>query len=206
MYPQSLSKYCQTVTLVLEKTEIIPQRINEPVGSQNFHKNDRTMKDGKTYYRKISSPIGQIYITADNNHLLTITFADTWQDVADSEDECIVGSNPIIQQTERQLWEYFALRRTTFDLPITLTGTEFQHKTWQFLLGIPYGETRSYSQQARAIGHPKAVRAVGRANGLNPIAIVVPCHRVIGKSGRLTGYAGGLARKKFLLALERNNR
>ncbi|HHB76384.1 MAG TPA: methylated-DNA--[protein]-cysteine S-methyltransferase [Desulfobulbus sp.] len=164
------------------------------------------MKDRNTYYRKISSPIGQIYITADNDYLRTITFADTSQDVAGSDGGCIVESNPIIQQTEEQLRQYFALKRTAFDLPITFTGTEFQRKTWQSLLGIPYGETRSYSQQARAIGNPKAVRAVGRTNGLNPIAIVVPCHRVIGKSGKLTGYAGGLDRKKFLLDLERKNR
>ena len=163
------------------------------------------MKDRKTYYRKISSPIGQIYITADNNYLLAITFADTSQDVAGSDGGCIVGSNPIIQQAEKQLREYFALKRTTFNLPITFTGTEFQRKIWQFLLGIPYGETRSYSQQAHAIGNPKAVRAVGRTNGLNPIAIVAPCHRVIGKSGKLTGYAGGLERKEFLLNLERKN-
>ncbi len=164
------------------------------------------MTNIKTYCRNISLPLGRICITADSRHLLAITFEDTKQDVADSDDGCIVGSNPIIQQTEEQLRQYFALKRTTFDLPITFTGTEFQRKTWQSLLGIPYGETRSYSQQARAIGNPKAVRAVGRTNGLNPIAIVVPCHRVIGKSGKLTGYAGGLDRKKFLLALERKNR
>ncbi|HHL35267.1 MAG TPA: methylated-DNA--[protein]-cysteine S-methyltransferase [Desulfobulbaceae bacterium] len=117
----------------------------------------------------------------------------------------IVESNPIIQQAAEQLRQYFARKRTTFDLPITFTGTEFQRRAWQSLLNIPYGETRSYLQQARAIGNPKAVRAVGRANGLNPIAIVVPCHRVIGKSDKLTGYAGGLEKIQFLLNLERKN-
>jgi len=160
------------------------------------------MKNIKTYCRKISSPIGRIYISADNSHLLAISFSDKRQSAADPDSEIIFESNPIIQQAAEQLQEYFALKRTTFDLPITFTGTEFQRKTWQSLLNIPYGETRSYLQQALAIGNPKAVRAVGRANGLNPIAIVVPCHRVIGKSGKLTGYAGGLDKKEFLLNLE----
>jgi len=161
------------------------------------------MKNIKTYCWKISSPIGRIYISADNRYLRTISFSDNRQSAAEPGREIIFASNPIIQQAAKQLQEYFARKRTTFDLPITFTGTEFQRKTWQSLLNIPYGETRSYLQQAQAIGNPKAVRAVGRANGLNPIAIVVPCHRVIGKSGKLTGYAGGLERKEFLLNLER---
>ena len=161
------------------------------------------MKNIKTYCWKISSPIGRIYISADNRYLRTISFSDKWQSAADPGGEIIFESNPIIQQAAEQLRQYFARKRTTFDLPITFTGTEFQRETWQSLLNIPYGETRSYLQQAQAIGNPKAVRAVGRANGLNPIAIVVPCHRVIGKSGKLTGYAGGLERKEFLLNLER---
>jgi len=111
-------------------------------------------------------------------------------------------SNEIIDSTRIQLQEYFAGERTEFNLPITFDGTEFQKRTWRALLSIPYGQTRSYSEQAILIGNPKAVRAVGRTNGLNPIGIVVPCHRVIGKSGKLTGYAGGLDVKKFLLDLE----
>ncbi len=161
------------------------------------------MKNIKTYCWKISSPIGRIYILADNRYLRAISFSDKWQSAADPDDEIIFAPNLIIQQAAEQLRQYFARKRTTFNLPITFTGTEFQCKTWQFLLTIPYGETRSYLQQARAIGNPKAVRAVGRANGLNPIAIVVPCHRVIGKSGKLTGYAGGLKKKEFLLNLEK---
>ncbi len=163
------------------------------------------MKNIKIYCKKISSPVGQIYISADNRYLLAIDFAEHRKSTDDPDSAIAFGSNPIIQRTEEQLREYFALKRTAFDLPFTFSGTEFQRKTWQSLLSIPYGETRSYSQQARAIGHPKAVRAVGRTNGLNPIAIVVPCHRVIGKSGKLTGYAGGLETKEFLLNLERKN-
>ena len=114
--------------------------------------------------------------------------------------------NEIIEQTHAQLQEYLAGERSEFDLPIALFGTEFQKQTWQALLEIPYGETRSYSDQANLIGRPKAVRAVGRTNGQNPISIVVPCHRVVGKSGKLTGYAGGLDTKRFLLDLESGKR
>ena len=102
----------------------------------------------------------------------------------------------------RQLEEYFAGRRRGFDLPLDLRGTDFQKRCWQELLKIPHGETRSYAEIARAIGNPAAVRAVGLANGKNPIAIIVPCHRVIGSDGSLTGYGGGLDVKRQLLELE----
>ncbi len=161
------------------------------------------MKNITIYCQKISSPIGLIYIQADNKYLRSISFSDKRQNAAAPGSEIIFESNPIIQQAAQQLRQYFAHKRITFDLPITLIGTEFQRKTWQFLLTIPYGETRSYLQQAQAIGNPKAVRAVGRANGLNPVAIVVPCHRIIRKSGKLSGYAGGFGKKFFLLNLER---
>jgi len=101
-----------------------------------------------------------------------------------------------------QLQEYFAGQRTEFDLPLAPAGTEFQRKVWAGLLGIPYGQTISYGELARRVGSPAASRAVGLANGKNPIAIVVPCHRVIGTDGSLTGYGGGLDRKRFLLGLE----
>lgn len=105
-------------------------------------------------------------------------------------------------ETERQLNEYFAGSRDCFELELDFVGTEFQRKVWQALLTIPFGETRSYSQIAAQVGSPKAVRAVGAANGRNPISIIAPCHRVIGASGSLTGFAGGLQAKQFLLALE----
>jgi methylated-DNA-[protein]-cysteine S-methyltransferase len=158
----------------------------------------------KTCYQKISSPIGPIYIVADNNHLRSITFNDNWENIKKALGNINHESNEIIKQTETQLQEYFAKKRTEFDLPISFNGTKFQQNTWKILLTIPYGETRSYSEQARLINNPKAVRAVGRTNGLNPISIVVPCHRVVGKSGKLTGFAGGLDIKKFLLNLEGN--
>jgi methylated-DNA-[protein]-cysteine S-methyltransferase len=108
----------------------------------------------------------------------------------------------ILRETRRQLCEYFAGERRVFSLPLEFNGTDFQRRVWQALLTIPYGETRSYGQIARQIGQPRAVRAVGAANGRNPISIVAPCHRVIGSSGELTGFAGGLATKAQLLALE----
>lgn len=157
----------------------------------------------KTCYREITTVIGRIIIAADNKNLLAITFGgNNWERIRKNLGDVRCQGNTIIEQTERQLQEYFAKERTEFTLPIHFSGTEFQKQTWQALLTIPYGETRCYAEQATLIGKPKAVRAVGRTNGLNPIGIVVPCHRVIGKSGKLTGYAGGLDIKEFLLRLE----
>jgi methylated-DNA-[protein]-cysteine S-methyltransferase len=111
-------------------------------------------------------------------------------------------ANPLLLETTRQLRDYFAGNRRDFDLPLDMQGTPFQKRIWDELLRIPYGETRSYMQVAVAVGAPQAVRAVGAANGANPVPIVVPCHRVIGSSGKLTGYGGGLPLKKRLLELE----
>jgi len=110
----------------------------------------------------------------------------------------------VLNQTKLQLEEYFSGRRTQFDLPLAAKGTDFQQSVWQALCKIPYGETWSYQQLADEIGNPKAVRAVGLANGKNPISVIVPCHRVIGKNGKLTGYAGGVETKEKLLQLERS--
>lgn len=108
----------------------------------------------------------------------------------------------LLQETARQLDQYFARQRQSFDLPLAAQGTPFQCEVWQGLCRIPYGETWHYAQLAHEIARPRAVRAVGAANGRNPLSIIVPCHRVIGRDGTLTGYAGGLERKQFLLALE----
>lgn len=112
------------------------------------------------------------------------------------------GDSPILAQTRAELAEYFAGTRCRFDLPLDLVGTDFQKTAWQALLAIPYGQTRSYAEQACTIGKPTATRAVAAANGANKISIVVPCHRVIGSDGSLTGFGGGLARKQALLSLE----
>jgi methylated-DNA-[protein]-cysteine S-methyltransferase len=111
-------------------------------------------------------------------------------------------SHPILRSTARQLREYFAGERRAFDVPLEFRGTEFQRHVWSALLTIPYGETRTYRQIAEQVGNPAAVRAVGAANGRNPIAIIAPCHRVIGTNGHLTGFGGGLDAKAHLLALE----
>lgn len=113
------------------------------------------------------------------------------------------NAQPLLSTACQQLDEYFTGMRTTFDLPLTPNGTEFQLAAWQALRAIPYGETRSYAEQATTIGRPTAVRAVGSANGKNPISIIVPCHRVIGSNGSLTGFGGGLDAKTYLLQLER---
>lgn len=112
-------------------------------------------------------------------------------------------NNPVVQQTIKELEEYFAGNRKVFTVPLDLRGTEFQKKVWEALREIPYGETRSYKEIAEKIGNPKASRAVGMANHRNPIGIVVPCHRVVGANGKLTGYAGGIPMKQALLELEK---
>jgi AraC family transcriptional regulator of adaptative response/methylated-DNA-[protein]-cysteine methyltransferase len=120
--------------------------------------------------------------------------------------ELVPGSNKHFESLSVQIEEYFAGTRKQFDLPLVLTGTPFQQKVWEGLLAIPYGTTRSYGKQAAMLGRPRAVRAVARANGENRIAIIIPCHRVVGKDGRLTGYGGGLWRKQYLLDHERAHR
>jgi len=112
------------------------------------------------------------------------------------------GDNPILQLARRQLDEYFACTRTSFDLPLDAEGTAFERRVWDLLRAIPYGTTTSYGELARRLGEPKDARAVGAANGKNPIPIIVPCHRVIGANGDLTGFGGGLERKRWLLEHE----
>ena len=116
-----------------------------------------------------------------------------------------ISETPLLTEAAKQLLEYFSGNRTSFDLPLAPSGTEFQQKVWQALQTIPYGETWSYKKVAEAIGNPKASRAVGMANNKNPIAIMIPCHRVIGANGKLVGYAGGLDIKSTLLELETRN-
>ena len=111
--------------------------------------------------------------------------------------------HPVLVKTERQLGEYFSGKRKMFSVALDLRGTRFQKDVWEAPLAIPYGETRSYGQLAKQLGNPRATRAVGAANGRNPVSIIVPCHRVIGSSGKLTGFAGGLETKAQLLTLEK---
>lgn len=153
-------------------------------------------------YQEVASPVGQLFIVADDRNLQALCFAVNWKKLREGLGEIKEKPTTITRQTRQQLQEYFTRQRSIFSLPLVLSGTRFQEAAWQALLAIPYGESRSYSQQAQSMGNPKAVRAVGHANTLNPIPIIVPCHRVIAKSGRLAGYAGGKDVKKFLLQLE----
>ena len=149
-------------------------------------------------YSTLTTPIGELMLTADDDGALTaVHLPNRHPDPAgwERDDEHLAAAR-------RQLTEYFAGERTTFDLPLRPAGTPFQLRVWDLLQRIPYGETASYGEIARELGHPTAARAVGAANGRNPIAIVVPCHRVIGSNGSLTGYAGGLECKRALLDLE----
>jgi len=152
----------------------------------------------------INSPIGPLTLVTEGGKLTGL-----YMDVAGHEpDEAVLGErimaddDPVLGAAASQLTAYFAGDLTSFDLPLNLEGTGFQRTVWAGLQGIPYGETISYGELARRIGQPSASRAVGLANGRNPVSIVVPCHRVVGSDGSLTGYGGGLPRKQYLLALE----
>ncbi|MDB5734064.1 MAG: ogt1, partial [Alphaproteobacteria bacterium] len=148
----------------------------------------------KTYLSKtMPSPIGILTLVASETGLAAILWEN--DDPRRVRLDYIPGDNAVLRDAARQLGEYFAGTRTTFTMKLDFTGTEFQKSVWQALLTIPFGETRSYADIARQIGNPKAVRAVGAANGKNPISIIAPCHRVIGANGKLTGFAGGLDAK-----------
>lgn len=151
---------------------------------------------------KYDSPVGGLFLTARDSYLYSIIFEKNWKAYKQKLNKITEASSPILLKTQNQLTEYFEGRRKTFDLNCDLEGTDFQKKVWQALARIPYGETKSYKEQAEMIKSPNASRAVGRANGLNPICIVYPCHRVIGTNRTLTGYAGGINVKEFLLNLE----
>jgi methylated-DNA-[protein]-cysteine S-methyltransferase len=157
----------------------------------------------KTYsYNTMKSPVGVLKLVASDRGLAAIL----WEN--DSPSRVKLGSlvednnHPVLREAARQLNDYFAGKRQGFSLQFDVAGTGFQKEVWQALATIPFGETRTYGEIARQIGRPKAVRAVGAANGKNPISIVVPCHRVIGSNGKLTGFAGGLNTKAALLKLE----
>ena len=145
------------------------------------------------------SPVGDLRLVSDGTRLMGLHFMDQLPLVEASHQ----SADRVLDETRWQLDAYFAGRRKVFELPLGLEGTPFQLRVWSALQEIPFGETRSYGDLAKAIGKPSAMRAVGAANGANPISIVVPCHRVVGADGSLTGFGGGIERKKFLLRLER---
>lgn len=150
----------------------------------------------------MSTPVGQLKLVAHETALVAVLWQNENPKRVRLAELVEQQDHPILCAAQKQLAEYFAGTRQQFDLPLDFEGTDFQKKVWQALLQIPYGETRSYKQIAVQLGNPKAVRAVGAANGKNPISIIAPCHRVIGASGKLVGFAGGLDNKQLLLKLE----
>lgn len=152
--------------------------------------------------KTIPSPVGELTLLASGRGLAAILWEGDDPARVNLQPRVEDDDHPVLAEAERQLGEYFAGTRRAFDLPLDFHGTDFQKAVWAQLLAIPFGETRSYAEIARALGRPTAFRAVGAANGRNPISIVAPCHRVIGTDGTLTGFAGGLAAKRLLLRLE----
>lgn len=149
--------------------------------------------------RTIETPIGPVRLDAEEGALVAVSLPQGRRAPVAAVER---PEDPVLAAAAEQLADYFAGRRTTFELPLRPRGTRFQRAVWDALRAIPPGETRSYGEIARTVGRPAAVRAVGAANGRNPLAIVVPCHRVIGAGGTLTGYAGGLEAKRWLLGHE----
>ena len=157
----------------------------------------------KLYSTTMNSPVGQLTLIAHDEALVAILWENDRPERVPLPEATEASRHPILAETKTQLKEYFKGQRETFDLPLDPLGTGFQKKVWKALSRIPFGVTKSYGQLAKSIQNPNASRAVGAANGKNPLSIVVPCHRVIASSGKLTGFAGGLEVKKYLLDLEK---
>jgi methylated-DNA-[protein]-cysteine S-methyltransferase len=157
-------------------------------------------------YKFMDSPVGELKLVASEKGLVAILWENDDPKRVRLPKLIRDLNHPVLLKVEKQLNEYFAGKRKTFQLPLDFIGTDFQKSVWKALLEIPYGETRSYGEIAKQIKRPKASRAVGAANGKNPISIIAPCHRVIGASGALTGFAGGLKAKSTLLRLESDER
>lgn len=163
------------------------------------------MNPSRPNYQDMPSPIGRLRLIADGDALVGIWF-EQGRDARKGDTTLVERNSPVLDRTRAQLEEYFRGERREFDLPLAPRGTEFQRRVWQRLRDIEYGTTRTYGALAQELGNPSASRAVGLANGSNPIPIVIPCHRVIGANGALTGFGGGLPIKSALLELERADR
>jgi len=157
--------------------------------------------NARVIYRHVDSPVGPLLLAGGDSGLRLIEFHTPRHPMPRGDNWC-EGDHAVLQRTGQQLGEYFAGKRHHFDLPLAPLGTEFQCQVWWELANIPFGQTISYAELAQRLGRPTATRAVGAANGRNPIPIVLPCHRVIGADGSLTGFGGGLPTKQFLLQLE----
>lgn len=157
----------------------------------------------KLAYMEMASPVGCLKLVATETALVAVLWENENPKRVRLAELVENSQHPILLETQKQLNEYFAGQRQKFDLPLDFEGTDFQQRVWQALLTIPFGETRSYKEIAEQIGNVKAVRAVGAANGKNPISIIAPCHRVVGTNGKLVGFAGGLENKDILLKIEK---
>lgn len=157
------------------------------------------------YFTEIPSPVGQLKLVVSDTALIAILWENEKPNRVKLPEMKKNSAHPLLIKTTKQLDEYFAGKRTKFSIPLAPLGTPFQMEVWQALCEIPFGETRSYGELAKFLGRPLASRAVGAANGKNPISIIVPCHRVIGASGGLTGFAGGIEAKELLLRREKIN-
>ena len=157
----------------------------------------------KLAFMEMASPVGTLKLVANDTALVAVLWENENPKRLRLAELIEQVNHPILLETQKQLNEYFAGKRQQFDLPLDFEGTEFQQKVWQALLTIPFGQTRSYRDIAQQVGNVKAVRAVGAANGKNPISIIAPCHRVVGANGKLVGFAGGLDNKEILLKLEK---
>lgn len=153
--------------------------------------------------KTMASPVGDLTLAAGDEGLVAILWENDRPGRVVLGETAEASDHPVLVEAERQLGEYFVGARQEFDVPLDFRGPDFQVRVWRALLTIPFGETRTYGQIARQLGDPNAARAVGAANGRNPISIIAPCHRVVGANGALTGFAGGLDAKRFLLGLER---
>jgi methylated-DNA-[protein]-cysteine S-methyltransferase len=154
------------------------------------------------FTKTIASPVGPLKLVASDVGLVAIIWHDDRPGRVRLNELEEAPDHPVLLHAERELGEYFAGERTSFSVPLDMVGTDFQKAVWNALLTIPFGETRSYGEIARQVGRPTAFRAVGAANGQNPLSIIAPCHRVIGSDGSLTGFGGGLPAKQYLLGLE----
>ena len=166
----------------------------------------KTAANGVCYfYSNIKSPLGELVLVTDDAALTGLYFAGCDHVPVERERWTLKAQHPVLQQTSKQLEQYFSGKRTSFSLPVRLIGTNFQKRVWTQIARIPFGQTISYTQLAKRAGAPQAIRAAGTTTGRNPVSIIIPCHRIVGKNGSMCGFAGGLERKQHLLELERSN-
>jgi len=159
------------------------------------------------FFKTIASPVGKLKLIASDHGLVAVQWDKEKPKHSPVKWDVVVENknHPILLKTEKQIQEYFTHKRRSFSLKLDIQGTPFQKRVWMALMSIPYGDTKSYGDIAKQIQHPKASRAVGAANGKNPVPIIIPCHRVIGSSGKLVGFTGGLAKKEKLLSIEKTS-